>query len=239
MNEITEQKKGSSSGIFISFEGGEGVGKSTHIRFLAKTLENRGYEVLSLREPGGTNIGERLRDIVLNNAHTEIANEAELLIYEAARAQIVSEVIVPALNRGVVVLCDRFCDSTLAYQGYGRGLSQDFIRQVNEFACQGIYPNRTILLTCGEDARIGLERATHDTAADRVESAGEDFHTRVNEGFRAIAQTDPCRIRVVISDNQKSQTSKTIFSELSDIFPWMIELISNSEYFAELDIKDE
>lgn len=239
MNEISGHARGMSPGIFISFEGGEGAGKSTHIRFLAKSLEEHGYEVLGLREPGGTKIGEQLRDIVLDNANAEMTPEAELLIYEAARAQIVSEVIFPALQRGAVVLCDRFYDSTLAYQGYGRGLSQEFIKQANEFACQGMHPDRTILMSCGAEARVGLERATHDAKADRVESAGEEFHSRVNEGFEEMAQADSDRIRVVVSADKKSQTSKAVFSELSDIFPWMTELMSDEAYFAELDVAHE
>lgn len=239
MNEIREQDRGSGSGIFISFEGGEGAGKSTHIRFLSKTLQEHGYEVLSLREPGGTKIGEQLRDIVLDNANAEITDQAELLMYEAARAQIVAEIIRPALARGAVVLCDRFSDSTLAYQGYGRGLSKDFIKKVNDFSCQGVHPDRTILMSCGNAARVGLERATHTIGADRVENAGEEFHTRVNEGFMEIAQAEPARIRTVVSADRKSQTSKAVFSELSDIFPWMSDLIADEEYFAELDIKHE
>ena len=108
-------------GIFITFEGGEGAGKTTHIRFLSEALKAHGREVVRLREPGGTDIGERLRGVLLDPRNTALSDEAELLLYEAARAQIVAEVVKPALERGAVVLCDRFTDSTVAYQGYGRG----------------------------------------------------------------------------------------------------------------------
>lgn len=238
MADTNKQGADVSPGVFISFEGGEGAGKSTHIRFLAHALEERGYEVLCLREPGGTAIGEKLRTIVLDTEHGEMVDEAELLIYEAARAQIVAEVIKPALERGTVVLCDRFYDSTIAYQAFGRGLSLAFVKQANEFACQGVHPQRTILMTCGDDtAATGLKRATHRGPADRLESAGEDFHDRVNKAFMQIAQENPQRMRVVTSADKKSQTSKSIFAELQDLFPWMEQVISQNEFFSGLDVK--
>lgn len=216
-------------GIFVTFEGGEGAGKSTHIRILADALRARGREVLCLREPGGTDIGEQLRALVLDPAHDAMADEAELLIYEAARAQLVSEVIAPALKRGAVVLCDRFTDSTIAYQAYGRALSRKFVDQANAFACQGVFPDRTILLVTGGTALTGLVRATHRGGADRLEQAGEDFHDCVNEAFLKIAEADPRRVRVVVSADSKSVTSKAVFAELSDLFPWMTEGTSPSQ----------
>ena len=171
-------------GIFITFEGGEGAGKTTHIRFLSEKLRERGREVVRLREPGGTAVGEELRAVVLDPKNDNLSDEAELLIYEAARAQIVAEVIRPALERGAVVLCDRFADSTIAYQVHGRGLDAAFVEQVNAFACQGISPDRTILLTTGGSARTGLSRATH-RGADRLERAGEEFHLSLIHIFTA------------------------------------------------------
>ncbi|WP_139653487.1 dTMP kinase [Raoultibacter phocaeensis] len=208
-------------GIFITFEGGEGAGKSTHIRFLAEALEERGFEVLCLREPGGTAIGEDLRSIVLDPENAGLADEAELLIYEAARAQIVSEVIAPALERGAVVLCDRFYDSTVAYQVFGRGLDRSFVDAANRFASQGVRPDRTILLAVGGSADDGLKRATHHGEADRLELEGARFHARVNEGFMEIAAAEPDRIRVVASAARKSDTARAVFSELADLFEWM------------------
>jgi len=224
-------------GIFITFEGGEGAGKSTHIRFLSEVLTEQGHTVLCLREPGGTTLGEELRDIVLDPKNEDMVDEAELLIYEAARAQIVNKVINPALEAGSVVLCDRFYDSTMAYQAYGRGLDRAFVEQANQFATDGLVPDRTILLTCGH-AQAGLERATQHIAADRLESAGEDFHARVNKGFMDIAENDPERVRVVESGDLKSMTAAAIFAELSDIFTWMSDdRVVNEELFERLDIR--
>lgn len=207
-------------GLLITFEGGDGAGKSTHIRFLSRELEKRGIEVVRLREPGGTPLGERLRSLLLDPANDVIADETELLLYEAARAQLVSEVISPALERGAVVLCDRFADSTVAYQGFGRGLGADVVERVNAFACRGIVPDRTILLVCGTSVE-GLKRATRHGDADRLERAGDDFHARVNEAFLAIAERNPDRVRVVQSASRKSDTARAVFAELSDLFPWM------------------
>ena len=213
-----ENKKG----VFITFEGGDGAGKSTHIAFLARCLKERGCEVLCLREPGGTAIGEALRKLVLDPAHGEMASETELLIYEAARAQIVAQVIAPALERGAVVLCDRFYDSTVAYQAYGRGLSREFVDRANAFACQGVAPDRTILMATNSAAE-SLARAT-EVGADRLELAGVDFHSRVNKAFVDIAQEEPQRVRTVHFQDKKEDTAKLVFSQLNDLFPWMKEL---------------
>ena len=226
-------------GIFITFEGGDGVGKSTHIRFLADALERRGFEVLCLREPGGTAVGERLREVVLDPAHEAMSARAELLIYEAARAQIVDEVIRPALARGTVVLCDRFFDSTVAYQAFGRGIDRAFVDAANRFAAGGLMPDRTILLTLGPaeaGADSGLDRAAHRAQADRLELAGRDFHARVVEGFLTLAAEEPARVRVVDSSGARSLTSAMIFHELSDLFSWMRDAnVCNEDFFAVLD----
>ncbi|MDR0513881.1 MAG: dTMP kinase [Coriobacteriaceae bacterium] len=235
MEPCVKQQPQERPGVFISFEGGEGAGKSTHINFLAEALESHGHEVLRLREPGGTAIGERLRDVVLDSGHEEMCPQTELFIYEAARAQLSAQVIAPALREGKVVLCDRFCDSTLAYQVFGRGLSQAFVETANHFATQGIQPHRTILLTCGHPA-TGLKRATHGADADRLERAGEEFHTRVNEGFLELAQHDPQRIRVVASADSKALTARAVFAQLADIFPWIDGLLAadGDDFFARI-----
>lgn len=223
-------------GVFITFEGGEGAGKTTHIRFLAETLEGMGREVVRLREPGGTDIGEKLRAIVLDPGNAAMCDACELLVYEAARAQIVSQVIAPALERRAVVLCDRFFDSTLAYQGAGRGLDESFIRQANAFACQGVKPDRTIVLM-PPSVEEGLRRATKHGNADRLEQAGEQFHLRVLQAFERLAQEDPQRMRAVVSASKKSETSRAVFSELTDLFPAFEKLLASEEHFAPLDIK--
>lgn len=205
-------------GVFVTFEGGDGVGKSTHIRYVANELRRAGREVVCLREPGGTGIGESLRAMVLDPDNGEISSEAELLMYEAARAQLVREVIRPALERGAVVLCDRFSDSTIAYQAYGRGLPLDFVRRANAFATGGIVPDRTILLVLG-NTRKSLARATGAGAGDRMEQAGEVFHSRVNRAFLKLANRDPKRIRVVRSSSSRKATAAAVAAELADILP--------------------
>ena len=205
-------------GVFVTFEGGDGVGKSTHIRYVADELRRAGREVVCLREPGGTGIGESLRAMVLDPENGEISSEAELLMYEAARAQLVCEVIRPALERGAVVLCDRFSDSTIAYQAYGRGLPLDFVRRANAFATGGIVPDRTILLVLG-NTRKSLARATGAGAGDRMEQAGEVFHSRVNRAFLKLAKRDPKRIRIVRSSSSRKATAAAVAAELADILP--------------------
>ena len=224
-------------GVFITFEGGEGAGKSTHIRFLAAALADAGREVVRLREPGGTTVGEQLRGVVLNPGNTTLSDACELLIYEAARAQLVAEVIKPALDRGAVVLSDRFYDSTVAYQGFGRGLDRGFIDAANAFACQGIAPDRTILLVA-PSAEEGLERATRHAGADRIERAGAGFHSRVNDAFLQIAAEQKGRIRVIESAGKKSDTARAVFSQLEDLFPWMSDFVANNRArFDHLDVE--
>lgn len=221
--------KQSNNGIFITFEGGEGAGKSTHIAFLAYCLRKLDYEVVCVREPGGTAVGEMLREIVLDPHNENLDARAELFIYEAARAQIVSELISPALARGAVVLCDRFFDSTLAYQAAGRGLNARFIEEANAFACNGLVPHRTILMVSAT-AEEGLERAT-DEGADRIERAGLDFHTRVNAAFLNIAHTQPDRVRVVEFAQSKEQTARQVFDNVYDLIPKLHQAAQADDHF--------
>ncbi|MGN0073008.1 MAG: dTMP kinase [Coriobacteriales bacterium] len=183
-------------GRFITFEGGEGCGKSTQLRLLAAALEERGYQVLALREPGGTAAGERVREILLARESDGLSPMAELMLYEAARAQIVSELIRPALDAGTVVLCDRFTDSTIAYQGYGRGLDVELISRLNAAATGGLAPDATVMLFI--DPQEGLRRAMGvtggDGGGDRIEAAGLAFHERVAQGFSRIAMEEPQRV---------------------------------------------
>lgn len=209
-------------GTFITFEGGDGVGKSTHIRLLAERLTAHGLEVVCVREPGGTAIGEALRAIVLDPANNAMAPQAELLVYEAARAQIVAEVIEPALARGAVVLCDRFYDSTVAYQAFARGLDRSFVEAANRFATGGIAPDRTILLVCA-DAEEGLARAQELAEPDRLEQEGAAFHRKVAAGFAALAAEEPQRVRTVASHGSVEATAAAIAVELADLFPWLTD----------------
>lgn len=228
-NNAAEAQKG----VFITFEGGEGAGKTTHIRFLSQTLEAMGREVVCLREPGGTSIGEQLRAVVLDPRNDVMADECELMIYLAARAQLVAQIVKPALGRGAVVLCDRFSDSTMAYQGFGRGLDRDLVRRANDFACQGIRPDRTILLV-PPSTRAGLARATVE-GADRLEAAGDAFHERVNAAFAQMAAEEPERMRTVRSASKKSDTARAVFAELVDLFPQFEECLTSPTFFKSLD----
>lgn len=204
------------TGVFITFEGGEGVGKSTQILLLALRLEAAGVEVLRLREPGGTHIGEAIRAILLDPANNELDNVSELLLYEAARAQLVSEVIELALTRGATVLCDRFTDSTLAYQGVARGLGFELVERANRLGSRGLVPHRTIVLT--RDLEEALSHATEE-GADRLEAEGLAFHRRVGEGFLSLAKRDPQRIRLVQNFENKQDTAEAVFAAVADLFP--------------------
>jgi len=214
MNEALD--KANKRGLFITFEGGEGVGKSTQIRLFAKRLEASGYEVVLLREPGGTPLGEKIRALLLDPGNTELDTTSELLLYEAARAQLVEDCIVPALEKGKTVLCDRYTDSSLAYQGAARGLGIELVRHANTIGSKGLVPDRTILLT--GDVAVSLKKAAKK-GADRLESEGAEFHTRVHETFDALAAAEPERIRVVRGQSTKPETAEYVFNALRDLFP--------------------
>lgn len=229
---MPQEQSDSRRGLLITFEGGDGAGKSTQIRFLARLLEERGYEVLRLREPGGTAVGEALRRVVLDPAHGAMSDRAELLIYEAARAQIVDEVIAPALARGAVVLCDRFYDSTVAYQGAGRGLDGSFIEAANRFACDGLVPDATILLVAPE--HVVRSRMGRRGGADRLERAGDDFHRRVAAGFDELAAADPARVHRVCSQTERVDTFRAVLSELEPLLPDVADALADDEALAAL-----
>lgn len=186
------------SGLLITFEGGDGSGKSTQIALLAERLRARGLDVRTFREPGGVapgDAGERIRDILLDPVHTELGVRAELLLYEASRAQLVSAHYRPALAEGAIVLCDRYADSSVAYQGYGRAvLPVEEVHELNRIATGGLVPELTLLLDV--DAASGLAQATA-AGADRLEQAGADFHERVRAGYLKIAAAEPERVKLV------------------------------------------
>lgn len=210
----TEIKK---RGVFISFEGGEGAGKSTQINALARHLEQQGLRVLMVREPGDTLISEQIRSILLHSKDEAISPRAELLLYEAARAQLIEERIEPALAEGITVIADRFFDSSTAYQGYGRGLEVELIKKLNLFASKGLCPDRTIFLAAGPE--VGLKRASSVSEPDRLERAGLAFHSRVQEGFEAIACEEPDRVRLVRADRAIVEVFADVLAELADLFP--------------------
>ena len=187
-------------GKFITFEGGEGCGKSTQVKRLEAFLRGEGYEVLLTREPGGTRLAELVRSLLKDEHDDPPCDRSELLLFLAARAQLVRNVIRPALERGVWVVSDRFSDSTFAYQGYGRGLPLEFLKVANDFACEGLKSDLTILLDVPPEVaceRMRRREAATNTAADRIELAGDAFHARLREGFHSLAAANPERIAVV------------------------------------------
>lgn len=183
------------SGLFITFEGGDGVGKSTQLRLLAERVAASGREVVTTREPGGTELGVEIRNIVLHH-RGEIAPRAEALLYAADRAHHVETLVRPALNRGAVVVQDRYFDSSVAYQGAGRVLAGDEIRDISMWATGSLIPDLTVLLDLDPDvARVRLD--AEDKVFDRLESEKTEFHTRVRDGFLALAAAEPGRWLVI------------------------------------------
>lgn len=196
--------------LFITFEGPEGSGKTTQIRLLADALIHRKLSVLTTREPGGTRIGNAIRNLLLDTAHTEMSPRAETLLFQAARAQIVDEVIHPVLAAGNVVLCDRYADSTLAYQGYGHGQSLEALQRLGDYATNGLKPTLTIYLDI--DVRQGLERKRAGSAEEwnRMENQALAFHERVRVGYLTLASADRNRWLVV----DASQSIDRIHAEI-------------------------
>jgi dTMP kinase len=186
-------------GLFITLEGGEGAGKSVQVEALARRLEAKGLTVVRAREPGGTPLGERIRDIVLDltsgGASLPLDPLAETLLFVAARVELVASVIAPALGRGEIVVCDRFADSTLAYQGFGRGVEQEVIEQLNAIATRGLRPDLTALLDL--PVAEGLARTGTAGTADRFGREEHAFHERVRQGYQSLAAREPTRWLVV------------------------------------------
>ena len=181
-------------GLFVTFEGPEGSGKSTQARLLVEWLRRQGVHVIATREPGGTAIGDRIRAVLLDPELHNMTAEAEVLLFSASRAQLVREVILPHLQAGGVVVCDRFADSTYAYQGYGRGLSLEQLRQITQFATGGLEPDLTFLIDVPVEA--GLERKRNGSGADdwnRMEQQVLEYHKRVRAGYLKLAEQSPER----------------------------------------------
>jgi dTMP kinase len=185
--------------MFITFEGPEGSGKSSQIALLAAFLQQRGFTVITTREPGGTPIGDEIRACLHNVANTTMTPIAEMLLYSAARAQLVGELIRPSLAAGKIVLCDRYADSTLAYQGYGRGLNLEHLRQVTQIATGGLRPDLTFFLDI--DVERGLARRTEGgLEMNRLDLETVQFHQCVRDGYRQLIAEDPSRWVIVDAD---------------------------------------
>jgi dTMP kinase len=193
-------------GILITLEGPEKSGKSTQARLLIDYLKEKGHRALFVREPGSTEIGEKIRALLLDKGHAEMSVEAEMLLYMAARAQLVKEIIRPALESGAVVLCDRFLDSTLAYQGYGCGMDSALIKKVGLFATGKIKPDLTILL----DFWASPAHLKSQLSPDRIEMRSDAFHAKVKAGYCSLAKREPKRIKVVRVQDDINKTQGLI-----------------------------
>ena len=209
--------------LFITFEGVEGSGKTTQIQRLKKYLTQKGIRCKVTREPGGCSIGEKIRKILLNPDHREMVPMTELLLYEAARAQHVMETVKPFVEKEGVVLCDRFSDATLAYQGFGRGIDSKWIQRLNHIASQGVRPDVTFLLDCPSD--IGLKRAIQRNRTlkqekeERFEREAIQFHRRVRKGYLAIARKEPHRVKVI----DTRQGEEKVFEKIQKIIDNLIK----------------
>lgn len=200
------------NGVFITLEGTEGAGKTTQVRLLAEWLESMGLAVVTTREPGAGKIGAQIRQVLLNPENEGLSPQTEALLMVADRAQHTAELLRPALLAGKIVLCDRYIDSHIAYQGYGRGLSVEWLRDLNERATDGLYPDMTLLLDLSPE--IGLARANERGAADRMEQEKLDFHRRIYDGYKELAAADTERVRVIDAAAAEAEVQEAIRREV-------------------------
>ena len=201
-------------GSFITFEGCEGSGKSTQMRLLSERLKKEGISHIVTREPGGSDIAEQRRAIILNGKNTAMCDECEALLYAAARAQHLNEKVRPALDEGLLVLCDMFVDSSLAYQGYARGLGMDFVSSINSFALENYMPDLTLFLNISPKA--AFERKHGADEGDRMEQLGLAFHRKVYEGYLKLSEMYPERIVKVECGGSKWDTAERIYGILKE-----------------------
>ena len=210
-----------SKGVFITFEGSEGCGKSTQIKLLEERLVAGGREVVRLREPGGTPLGEKMRNLFQHDEAGEgMTPETELLLVNASRAQLVREKIRPALERGAVVLCDRFYDSTLAYQGFGRGLDLDMVRRVIDVAVGDTRPDRTLLMSLPRqlaEHRLNIRSAADEWSDDRMEKSEREFFERVEEGFFDLETAEPDRIKLIEGSKSIEEVQDLVWNAVADL----------------------
>lgn len=201
-------------GLFIAFEGIDGCGKSTQLARAAARLAGEGHTVVSTREPGGTAIAEKIREILIAPENGEMRNECELLLYLAARAQHVREKIAPALEKGAIVLCDRFQLATFAYQGFGRSMPLPLLTTINNFATGGLVPDITFVFTLSVEASFRRLKEMKKRP-DRLELTGADFFSRISQGYRALAQQDPLRTVIVNGDQPVDTIAKTVGEKIN------------------------
>ncbi|MFD1849284.1 dTMP kinase [Oceanobacillus bengalensis] len=199
------------NGYFITFEGGEGAGKTSVLNHLYDQLQQRGYDVLRTREPGGIEIAEQIREIILNPAHTDMEERTEALLYAAARRQHLVEKVLPALNQGKVVLCDRFIDSSLAYQGYARGLGIDEVFAINQFAIKGHMPDLTLFFDIEPKKGLARIASNKDRERNRLDREELHFHERVYEGYKVLLEKFPSRMHVINADQALEDVEKDVY----------------------------
>jgi len=201
-----------SQGLFITFEGIEGSGKSTQLKRLRTWLEAQGREVVSVREPGSTSIGNRIRGLLLDPEATDMCDETEMLLFAAARAQLVRQVVRPALRRGAMVLCDRYLHSSIAYQGWARELGRERVLDINRAAIDGLLPHQVILMDV--PVEVALERARKRAGLDRIEQEAIVFHEAVRQGYLAERDLDPDRIVVIDGDQDEDSILLQVIQHL-------------------------
>ncbi|HPQ47817.1 MAG TPA: dTMP kinase [Clostridia bacterium] len=206
-------------GLFISIEGLDGSGKSTQVRYIQEYLHGRNIRTLLLREPGGTKIGEKVRDILLDARNTEMDSVAEMLLYASSRAQIMAEKVIPALEDGITVICDRFIDSSIAYQGYGRELDINEVYNVNYTAVRHILPDITFFLDQHPDT--SLKRRKEASKADRLENEKMEFHNRVYKGYKELCSRYPERIKVLDAGESIEEIGEKITKHLESFLERM------------------
>ena len=204
-------------GKFITIEGTDGVGKTTQINLLVEKLMQWGVPLLLVREPGGTVIGEKIRDMILDIANVEMTSMTEAMLYAAARTQLVDEKIVPALEEGYTVVCDRFVDSSIAYQGYARGLGQERVMAINRYALERVTPDLTLYLDLPPE--IGIARKKNVQALDRMEQEQMDFHNRVYAGYQALVKQYPQRIKAIDASLCVPQVHEKIMEAVALLYP--------------------
>ncbi|MEE1312765.1 MAG: dTMP kinase [Lachnospiraceae bacterium] len=205
------------SGLFITMEGPDGAGKSTQIEKLKDYLSNKGYDIILCREPGGTVISEAIRSVILNPEFTEMGHMTELLLYASARAQLIEEVIRPALKENKIVICDRFVDSSAVYQGIARGMGPKLVYEVNQYAIGDTVPDVTILLDI--KGKEGIQRKKKQAKLDRMELEAVTFHEKVSEGYGMLAKEHPERIQMI----DGTQTIEAIHNQIKEIVDAIID----------------
>ncbi|KYH31899.1 thymidylate kinase [Clostridium tepidiprofundi DSM 19306] len=207
-------------GLFITLEGGEGAGKTTQINLIEKYLMSKGISCVFTREPGGINISEQIREVILNRKNISMDGRTEALLYAASRRQHLVEKVIPALKEGKAVICDRFIDASLVYQGYARGIGIEKVMEINEFAIEGYMPNLTIYLDI--DPKIGLERisASKNREVNRLDLENMKFHNKVREGYLTLLKREPMRIKMI----NANQSIDNVFNEIKILLDKLFEI---------------